>query len=176
MTDLHPTDPLARTLDDLALPALAHFEREEAFLDMLREQLQAVHAALRDNDQPALYDICQRQSELEQTQEAFRRERAAWQRRAAAALGVAAEDVDLRRLAERLAGEPARQLECLRRRLEAKLRETDELRQRIASLAHCCLSFWQRFFLNLTGGGADRYSPTGTRSETACGSFIEARG
>lgn len=176
MTDLHPTDLLAPAHAPLALQALAHFEREEAFLDTLREQLQAVHTALQDNDQAALSHVLRRQAELEHVQEAFRRERADWRRRAATALGVAVEDVHLRRLAERLSGEPARQLECLRRRLEGKLRETDEIRQRIASLAHCCLSFWQRFFLNLTGGGADCYSPAGTRSETACGSFIEVRG
>ena len=176
MTDLHPTDPLAPPLDQLALQALAQFEREEAFLDTLREQLEAIHTALLDNDQPALYHVLQRQPELESIQEDFRRERAEWHRRAAASLGVAVEDMHLGRLVERLTGEPARQLERLRRRLEGKLREVEEIRQRIASLVRCCLSFWQRFFLNLTGGAADRYSPTGTRSETACGSFIEARG
>jgi len=177
MTGLHSADCHApAALDHLAQRALVHFEREEAFLDSLREQLQEIHTALVDNNQPELHKVLQRQSELERRQEALRRQRAGLRRRAAALLGVAAEDIHLGRLAEHLSGEPARQLEHQRQRLEQKLRETDQIRQRIASLTHCCLSFLQHFFRDLTGGDAGRYSPTGSRSDTACGSFIEARG
>ena len=176
MTGPHSADLLTPDLDGLAHLALAHFEREEAFLDTICEQLREIHTALLDNNQAALHQVLQRQSEMERRQAAFRLERAGFCRRAAASLGVAPEDIRLAWLAQRLGGESARLLERLRRRLEAKLQEAEQTRQRIASLAHCCLSFLQRFFLDLTGGGAGRYSPTGSHPETACGSFIEVRG
>lgn len=176
MTGQHPADCHTLDGDQFAQRALAHFECEEAFLDSLHEQLQEIHTALLNNDQPELYRVLQRQSELEPWQAALRQERAGLCQRAAAILGVAVEDIHLGRLAEHLSGEPARQLERQRRRLEEKLQETDQVRQRIASLTHYCLSFLQDFFRDLTGGDAGRYSPTGSRSDSACGSFIEARG
>ncbi len=176
MTGPHSADLLTPDLDHLADRMLAHFEREEIFLDHLGAQLRAMHTALLDNNQAALHQFLQGQSDLESRQEVLRRERAGLCRRAAAILGVTAEDFHLRQLAEHLSDEPARQLECLRGRLESKLQEADQVRRRIASLAHCCLSFLQRFFLDLTGADAGRYSPTGNRAETVCGAFIEVRG
>jgi hypothetical protein len=176
MTEPHAADLLAPDLDHLARQVVAHFEREAIFLDSLCDQLRNIHTALLDNNQPALYALLQDQSDLEDRQQTLGQERAGLCRRAAAVLGIAVADVQLRRLAEQLRGEPAQQLEGLRQRLEIRLEEADQVRQRIASLAHCCLSFLQRFFLDLTGADAGCYSPTGSHSAMACGSFIEVRG
>jgi hypothetical protein len=163
--------------DLLARLAQEQLAREEALLQTNLEGLRQVWAALRGNDQQALQAALEQQALQEPQREAIRQERNQFRQRAAAILGLAPKDVHLGLVVKHVRGESAHDLEhhlkCLRQRTQ----EAEQLRDHVFSLTCHCLSFLNRFLLDLMGtvdGG--RYGPAGVCPEPASGVLFEMRG
>ena len=169
--------PPSKKDDVLARLAKAQLGREGELLEANLEGLRQVWAALRGNDPQALEAVLGRQVEQEQHREGIRQERHHFQQQAAAALGVAPEAVHLGLVVRNLRGESANSLEQHLQCLRDKIQEAEQLRDNVASLIGHCLSFLNRFLLDLTGAAdGGRYGPAGARPETASGLLLELRG
>lgn len=174
-------------LDFLAQLARDQLERERAWLEASVEELRQVWAALRENDQQALHAIVGRQTDQEQHCESIRHERNHFRQRSATILRVPPEDVHFGLIIQRLREaastetvsfeESVRHLAHLHAYVQQKIQEAEQLRDQIANLTSHCLSFLNRFLLDLTGGvDGGRYSPAGIRPEAVSGALIEMRG
>ncbi|HLJ96553.1 MAG TPA: hypothetical protein VKU02_25490 [Gemmataceae bacterium] len=164
------TDTLAQLVQD-------QLAREEALLQANLEGLREVWAALQRNDPQTLQTVLERQVEQERHRNETQHERNHFRRQTARLLGMAPEDVHLGLVIRNVRWESAKDLEQRLHCLRQKTREAETLRDQVSSLTCHCLSFLNRFLLDLTGsvdGGC--YSPSGVRPETASGVLFEMRG
>jgi hypothetical protein len=141
------------------------------------EGLRQIWAALRGNDHQVLEAVLGKQAEQEQRREGILQERQHFRQQAAAVLGVAPDEVHLGLVVKKLHGDSAHHLQDHLEGLREKIREAEHLRENVVSLIGHCLSFLNRFLLDVTGASeAGRYGPAGARPETASGVLLELRG
>lgn len=161
----------------LASACLKHLEQEEASLLATREAVRQLRAALLQGGVEALAQVLPLQQRAARAAEEQHRQRLQALQEWAASVGTTANQITLTMLVERAPNGLRERLEESRQRLRALALEVDQLNRENAGMVRYCLSFMQQVLEAITGSEVGpRYGPAGVYQNTACGSFLSARG
>ena len=170
-TNPHPT------LQRIGLSLLAHFDLESRALEQLSSAMEELRQALLEAALPRVEAARARQAVVTEQLTALRSARAGHVQAAAAALRIAPADFQVRKLAARLPGGLARQLDTARERLRALAVTTDAQARRNATLASHCLAYVRERLDELsTEVAIGRYSAEGKTIEPPRTSIIVVQG
>jgi len=164
-------------IEGLALVCLAHFEREEAMLDASLESLRAVRESLVKANPEELNEAIQRQQRAAHSAAELAQARRQLRGRMGQVLGVPAEQVSLRMLAERVSGEVQERLWRCRERLAAMAREIERVNRGNIGLVRQSMDLMERLLESLggEGGGTSRYTSRGEMESGGSGSFLQTQ-
>lgn len=166
----HPPEPLTASFVQL-------LHTEERLLGEAREGLLGVHESLRRGDFAALEAVRPQQELLASALRDAESRRTELACELAAVLGLPANQLTLRALAERLPGPVAGELEAARERLTAATAALADVQRRNANLVGHLRSFFRGVLADLTAAdGPVRYGPSGGRLAPAAGAAIQASG
>ena len=164
-------------VEDLALVCLAHFEKEEAMMDASLQALHAVRESLVKADPAGLNQAIQGQQRVARSAAELSRARQQLRRRMGQVLGVPAEQVSLRILAERVSGEVRERLRRCRERLAAMAGDIERINRGNIGLVRQSMDLMGRLLESLGGedGGTSRYTSRGQMETGGSGSFLQTQ-
>lgn len=171
------SNQIGMDIEDLALVCLAHFEREEAMLDASLESLRAVRDNLVKADPAGLNEAIQRQQQAARSAAELARARRQLRNRMSQVLGVPAEQVSLRMLADRVSGEIQERLWRCRQRLAAMAGEIERINRGNVGLIRQSMDLMGRLLESLGGehSGTSRYTSRGEMESGGSGSFLQTQ-